>query len=155
MASPSGAVRRAMSRVLCAGRPLPATVVMVPSASTRRMTWFASSQMKNPPPEIGRTQAGRLSCARVAPPRTLLPVLPGVPLPATVVMLPSASMRRILWLLRSAMRELGRRRPGRPWSDRSGARRWRARYRRSRPGAPGMPAILTRTSVDATSRATM
>jgi hypothetical protein len=83
------------------GIPVPATVVMMPVASTRRMRLLVVSAMKTLPSASAATPKGLYSWALVATPPS--PENPGVPIPATVVMMPVASTRRMALLPRSAM----------------------------------------------------
>ena len=86
------------------GSPVPATVVMVPERSTRRMRWFPESAMKMFPVVSTATPAGLCSCAARAGPWS--PLKPRSPVPATVVMVPERSTRRMRWFPKSAMKRL-------------------------------------------------
>ena len=84
--------------------PVPATVVIVPPALTLRMRWLLVSAMKRLPEPSTATPWGPLSCAADAGP--LSPPKPWPLVPATVVIVPSASTLRMRWLLVSAMKRL-------------------------------------------------
>jgi hypothetical protein len=72
--------------------PPPATVVMIPLAETFRTRKLFVSAMNRLPAPSTATLHGH-SCALVAGPPS--PEKPRVPLPATVVMIPSGETRRI------------------------------------------------------------
>src|SRR5215467_4325585 len=80
--SPQGAV--ALAHVC----PVPATVVMTPSAPTRRIRSLPASAMYRLPSGPSATPLGKISVAAVAGPPS--PLDPWVPVPATVVRTPSA-----------------------------------------------------------------
>ena len=73
--------------------PLPATVVIVPSGSMRRMRWFPASAMNTLPSWSSATPVGYCRLAAVAGPPS--PRNEGMPLPAIVVIVPSGVTRRI------------------------------------------------------------
>ena len=83
------------------GTPVPAIVSIVPSVSMRRIRAFCVSTMNTRPMPSTATAAGNDSSALVATPPS--PPNPGVPVPATLVRLPSASTRSTRWLSVSAM----------------------------------------------------
>src|SRR5664280_654782 len=72
--------------------PLPATVVMVPSGATRRTRLLPASAMYRLPAASTNRPYGMSRHAWVAGPPS--PQKPLVPLPATVVMVPSGATRR-------------------------------------------------------------
>jgi hypothetical protein len=72
--------------------PVPATVVIVPVGSIRRMRSLPESAMYSSPDGAAYTAFGSWSWAAVAGPPS--PPAPGVPLPATVVMIPEARSTR-------------------------------------------------------------
>ena len=80
--------------------PSPATVVMVPAVSMRRIRQLAVSAMSTSPVAETATASGWSRAASVAGPPS--PVSSQVPVPATVEMVPAASMRRIRQLPVSA-----------------------------------------------------
>ena len=81
--------------------PVPATVVMVPLVSSRRMRELRVSAMNRLPALSTATPKGEANCAWTAGPPS--PPKPRSPVPATVVMVPEESTRRIRWLEVSAM----------------------------------------------------
>ena len=83
------------------GVPVPATLVIVPVASTRRMRLSPVSAMRKPPPMIGATLEGAFSEAWTAGPRS---PSPSAWPPATVVMIPLVLTRRMRLLPVSAIR---------------------------------------------------
>src|SRR5437667_6893 len=85
------------------GLPLPATVVMIPvAAATLRIRWLAESAMYRLPLASSAMPDGPLRLAFVAAPPS--PAKLGLPLPATVVMIPvAAATLRIRESYRSAM----------------------------------------------------
>ena len=107
-ATPSGpfshALRAAPPSPMKPRVPVPATVHMVPSGVTLRTTSFPVSAMNKLPVESTATPNGPLICALVAAPPS--PVNPAVPLPATVVMVPLAAIRRTTEASRSATNRL-------------------------------------------------
>jgi len=68
-------------------------VVMVPSGPTRRMLWLPLSAMKRLPALSTAIPVGLFSRAATAGPPS--PLKPVSPVPATVVMVPEGSTRRI------------------------------------------------------------
>ena len=78
----------------------PTTVWITPSAPMWRMHEFCVSAMYSVPSGATSMSVGPLSCAIVA--GSPSPPAPGVPVPATVVMVPLGAMRRITWLPVSA-----------------------------------------------------
>ena len=83
-------------------RPFPATVLMMPAASTFRMRWLSWSAMKRFPALSTATPPGAAKLASVAGPPS--PLKPDVPFPATVVMTPEESTFLIRWFWVSAMK---------------------------------------------------
>ncbi|RYG51427.1 hypothetical protein EON66_10770 [archaeon] len=86
--------------------PVPATLLMLPLSSTRRMRWLLVSAMNSTTPPVTElyhadTPFGYSSCAAVAGPPS--PLKPGVPVPATLLMMPLSSTRRMQPLNVSAM----------------------------------------------------
>src|SRR4051794_9198434 len=81
--------------------PLPATVVIVPAGDTRRTRWLLTSAITTPPSGVTATAAGESSWAVVAGPPS--PEKPGVPVPATVVIVPAGVTRRTRPLPASAI----------------------------------------------------
>src|SRR5437773_5198003 len=75
--------------------PFPATVVMMPEATTSRMRWLFVSAMYRLPAASTATPVGPARLAFVAGPPS--PPKPEVPVPATVVMKPDAATLRIRW----------------------------------------------------------
>ena len=82
--------------------PLPATVVIVPDGETLLTRWLLVSGIRKPPSGSGTTLLGLLIWALVARPPS--PPKPGRPVPATVVMIPSAEILRMRLLRVSASR---------------------------------------------------
>jgi len=89
---------------LAQSAPVPATVVIVPAALTRRTTRLFVSAMRKPPSPVDATAVGPLIVAEVAGP--LSPVYPAVPFPATVVITPAGETLRTRLLFPSAMSTL-------------------------------------------------
>ena len=85
------------------GVPVPATVVIVPSAETRRIRLLTVSAIRKPPSGSEATPCGAASCALVAGPPS--PKEPADPVPATVVIVPSAATLRMQLLSASAIRK--------------------------------------------------
>ena len=84
------------------GVPLPATVLIVPWVSISRTLWLAVSPMKTAPSAVMVTPSGAFSWAAVGGPPS--PAAPGAPVPATLVIVPVASTRRMRLSPVSAMR---------------------------------------------------
>ena len=94
--------------------PVPATVVIVPSASTLRTRWLLASAMYRLPLLSNTMSWGLSICAIVAgPPSPLKPALPGVP--ATVVITPAVSILRMAVFHESAMYRLPEASSAKPW----------------------------------------
>jgi hypothetical protein len=68
------------------------------------MRWLYSSAMKSSPLRLTATPVGLCSFASVAGPPS--PANPAAPVPATVVIVPAGSMRRMRWFAASAMKTL-------------------------------------------------
>jgi hypothetical protein len=82
--------------------PLPATVVMIPVGDTRRTRPAPASAIKKLPSGSTATPIGSLKLAAVAGPPS--PESPNQPVPATVLIVPSANTRRTRSLPASAIR---------------------------------------------------
>ncbi|RYE83015.1 MAG: hypothetical protein EOO65_04610, partial [Methanosarcinales archaeon] len=85
---------------------MPATVLMLPLSSTRRMQWLSESAMYSTTPPLlalnnAETLDGLFIIAAVAGPPS--PLKPTAPAPATVVIMPSSPTRRMRLLYVSAM----------------------------------------------------
>ena len=94
-------------------RPVPATVLIVPDASTLRIRLLSISAMKRLPALSTATPKGKSSCASVAGPPS--PPNPLRPVPATVVIVPVASTLRIRSLKLSAMKRFPAPSTATPW----------------------------------------
>ena len=75
--------------------PLPAMVLMMPLAETKRTRLFDESAMKKPPPGATATPEGAKMDASVAGPPS--PLKASLPSPAMVVMICKARQRRHKW----------------------------------------------------------
>ena len=113
MPAPSTATPAVSSAALVAGPPSPeepckvpppATLVMIPLVETLRMWLLPRSAMNRLPAPSTATPSGQFSCALVAGPP--LPEKPGVPLPATVAMMPLGKTLRMRLLPVSAINRL-------------------------------------------------
>ncbi len=82
--------------------PVPAMVETLPSVSIRRMLWLFRSATKSIPLSSTVIPTGLRNWAVAASPS----IKPKVPVPATVVTLPSVSIRRILWFSESATKSI-------------------------------------------------
>jgi CRISPR/Cas system CMR subunit Cmr6 (Cas7 group RAMP superfamily) len=81
--------------------PVPATVLIVPSAATFRTRWLYWSQMWTQPALSTATATGWFSCAASAAPPS--PPKSASPVPANVLIVPSAATFRTRWFSASAM----------------------------------------------------